>query len=170
MHTGSKQFESNLELVKEFWLISRVLIFCVEFSGVGPFNMWLISSWANSWNDIYLLHSKYSKLSVAQLVITVIFFSAWDKSRVKWYNSWKSTQKLEDLGNHLKGLTSNNTTWSQSNYDKFGSTTHLEILRNIFLDLDLYLNLDFSKIFFIIWQSTGSNLLWLRFFPTGLRF
>ena len=33
-------------------------------------------------------------LSVAQLVTTVIFFSAWDKSRVKWDNSRKSTQKM----------------------------------------------------------------------------
>ena len=57
---------------------------------------------------------------------------------------------LEDLDDHLKGLTSNNTTRSQSNYDKFGSTTHLEILSNLFLDLDFFLCLDFSKIFFII--------------------
>ena len=62
----------------------------------------------------------------------------------------KTNTEIEDLGNHLKGLTSNNTTRSQSNYDKFGSTTHLEILSNLFLDLDFFLALDFSKIFFII--------------------
>ena len=32
--------------------------------------------------------------SVVQLVITVISFSAWDKSRVKWDNSQNSTQKM----------------------------------------------------------------------------
>ena len=36
-------------------------------------------------------------LSVAQLVTTVIFFSAWDKSRVKWDNSRNSTQKTRTL-------------------------------------------------------------------------
>ena len=34
-------------------------------------------------------------LSVAQLVTTVIYFSAWDKLRVKWYNSKNSTQKMK---------------------------------------------------------------------------
>ena len=33
-------------------------------------------------------------LSVAQLVTTVIFFSTWDKSHVKWDNSQNSTQKM----------------------------------------------------------------------------
>ena len=33
-------------------------------------------------------------LSVAQLVRTFIFFSAWDKSRVKWDNSQNSRQKI----------------------------------------------------------------------------
>ena len=33
-------------------------------------------------------------LLVAQLVTTVIFFSAWDKSLVKWDNSRNSTQKI----------------------------------------------------------------------------
>ena len=33
-------------------------------------------------------------LSVAQLVTTVIYFSAWDKSHVKWDSSKNSTQKM----------------------------------------------------------------------------
>ena len=82
------------------------------FLAVGPFNTWLISSWEENkccyklskctkWQ---LFHSKLSKLSfrviivvilsVAQLVTTIIFFSAWDKSRFKWYNSWNSTEKM----------------------------------------------------------------------------
>ena len=36
-------------------------------------------------------------LSVAQLVTTVIFFSARDKSRVKWDNSRNSTQKMRTI-------------------------------------------------------------------------
>ena len=39
------------------------------------------------WVKIYVI------LSVAQLVTTVIVFSAWDKSRIKWDNSRNSTQK-----------------------------------------------------------------------------
>ena len=74
-------------------------------SGVVPFNIWLISSWeenkcllqAEKTQIWHLFHSKLSKLSfwlkiivilsVSQLVTTVIFFSAWDELRVKWYNS-----------------------------------------------------------------------------------
>ena len=47
----------------------------------------------------------------AQLVTTFIFFSAWDKSRVKWDNSQNTTQKMsgpqnEDLGgNSTTGIT-----------------------------------------------------------------
>ena len=85
-------------------------LFLCWYLGVVPFNTWLISSWewntcwANAQND---LHSKWSKLSfwvkivvilsVAQLVTTVIFCSAWDKSCVKWDNSWNSTQKIRIL-------------------------------------------------------------------------
>ena len=52
----------------------------------------------------HIFHSKWWKLSfwvktvfilsVAQLVPTVIFFSAWVKSYVKWDNSRNSTQKM----------------------------------------------------------------------------
>ena len=35
-----------------------------------------------------------SFFTFAQLVTTFIFFSAWDKSRVKWDNFWKPTQKM----------------------------------------------------------------------------
>ena len=80
--------------------------------GVVPFHMWLISSWEENkccyklkkCTKWHLFHSKWLKLSfwvkivvilsVAQLVTTVIFFSAWDKSHVKWDNSQNSTQKM----------------------------------------------------------------------------
>ena len=44
-------------------------------------------------------------LSVAQLVATVIFFSAWDKSRVKWDNSRNSTQKMRTLDSYASRYT-----------------------------------------------------------------
>ena len=74
--------------------------------------MWLISSWEENkfcWKlskgtKLHLFYSKLSKLSfwvtkvvillVTQLVTTVIFFSAWYKSCVKWDNSQNSTQKM----------------------------------------------------------------------------
>ena len=79
--------------------------FLCWISWVVSFTTWLISRWevnkycymlikCTKW---HLFHSKWQKLSfwvkiavilsVAQLVTTVIFFSAWDKSRVKWDNS-----------------------------------------------------------------------------------
>ena len=73
--------------------------------GVVPFSTWLISSWEEN-KCCYKLSkcTKWLKLSfrvkmvvivsVAQLVTPVIFFTAWDKSRVKWDNSWNSTQKM----------------------------------------------------------------------------
>ena len=89
--------------------------FLCWISRVAPFNTWLISNWEE--NDCcyklskctkwHLFHSNWSKLSfwvkivvilsVAQLVITVMFFSAWDKSPVKWDNYQNSTQKMRTL-------------------------------------------------------------------------
>ena len=43
-------------------------------------------------------------LSVAQLVTTIIFFSAWDKSRVKWDNSQNSTQKVRTNDRRLSKI------------------------------------------------------------------
>ena len=89
--------------------------------GVVPVNTWLVSSWEENkcCNKLskctkwHLLHSKWSKLSfwvkkvvissVAQLVTTDIFFSAWDKSGVKWDNSRNTIQKMRthlDVGVH----------------------------------------------------------------------
>ena len=80
--------------------------------GVVPYNTWLISSWEENkcsyklrkCTKWHLFHSKWLKLSfrvkivvilsVAQLVATVIFFSAWDKSRVKLDNCQNSKQKM----------------------------------------------------------------------------
>ena len=75
--------------------------------------MWPISSWEENKQCCYklskctkwhLFHSKWSKLSfwvkivdifsAAQLETTFIFFSAWDRSHVKWDNSQNSTQKM----------------------------------------------------------------------------
>ena len=79
-------------------------------SGVVPFHMWLISSWEENkccyklkkGTKWHLFHSKWSKLScwvkivvilsVAQLVTTI---TAWDKSHVRWDNSWNSKQKMK---------------------------------------------------------------------------
>ena len=100
----------HVSMYKHIW--TKTQVFCVEFLGVVPFNTWLISSCEvnkccyklNKCTKWPLFHSKWSKLSfwvkivvifsVAQLVATVIFFSAWDKSRVKWDNSRNSTQKM----------------------------------------------------------------------------
>ena len=80
--------------------------------GVVSFNTWLISSWEENkccyklrkCRKWHLFLWKWLKLSfwvkivvilsVAQLLTTVIVFSAWDKSRVKWDNSQNSTQKM----------------------------------------------------------------------------
>ena len=72
-----------------------------------PFNTWLSSIWEENkckCTEWHLLHPKWLKLSfwvkivvilsVAQLVTTVTFFSAWDKLRVKWDSSRNSTQKM----------------------------------------------------------------------------
>ena len=90
--------------------LSIVLIFCVEFREFSYLKRDLsqaekkinvVTSW-------HLFHSKWSKLSfwvkivvilsVAQLITTVIFFSAWDTSHVKWGNSRNSIQKMRTLG------------------------------------------------------------------------
>ena len=92
-------------------------LFLSWFLAAVPFNTWLISSWEENKccyklrqsTKLHLFHSKWSELSfkvkivdilsVAQLVTTVIFFSAWDKSRVKWDHSRNSTEKMRTLGN-----------------------------------------------------------------------
>ena len=87
--------------------------FLCGISGVVQFTMWLISSWEENkccyklskCTKWHLFQKQWSKLSfwvkivvilsVAQLVTTVVFFSAWDKSRVKWNNSRNSTHKMK---------------------------------------------------------------------------
>ena len=89
--------------------------FLCLISGVFLFNTWLISSWEENkccyklskCTKWHLFHSKWSELSfwvkivvilsVAQLETAVIFFSAWDKSHVKWDNSRNSTQIMRTL-------------------------------------------------------------------------
>ena len=59
-------------------------------------------------------------LSVAQHVKTVIFFSACDKSRVKWDNSRISTQKVRTLKALIPPFTFNLKTFTilfRPNYD-----------------------------------------------------
>ena len=107
---------SNSQIVS-----SEVLIFCVEFQELSHLTRDLSQaekkikccyklSKCTKW---HLFYSKLLKLSfcmkivvivsVAQLVTPVIFFSAWDKSRVKWDNSWNSTQKMRTFSLfHLK--------------------------------------------------------------------
>ena len=47
--------------------------------------------------EVVILSENSCHLSVAQLVTTVIFFSAWEKSRVKWDSSQNSTQKMSTI-------------------------------------------------------------------------
>ena len=86
--------------------------FLCWISGIVPFNTWLILSWEENkccyklskCTKWHLFHSKCSKLlfwvkivvilSVAQVITTVNFFSAWDKSHVKWDNFRNSTHKM----------------------------------------------------------------------------
>ena len=70
---------------------------------------------------LHVFHSKWSKLSfwmkivvnlsIAQLVTTVIFFSAWEKSRVKWDNSRNSTQKTRTLHKLNRAMAGNDTSF-----------------------------------------------------------
>ena len=74
----------------EFWITCKPPAFLSNFSWLQ-----LIQNSAHSlaWRsqcDIWIVVI----LSVSQLVTTVIFFSAWDKSRVKRDNSQNSTQKM----------------------------------------------------------------------------
>ena len=91
------------------------LIFCVEFRELSHLTRDFPQVWEENKSCYklskctkwHLFHSKLSKLSswvktvvilsVAQLVTTVIFFSSWDKSRVKWDNVQNSTQKMRTL-------------------------------------------------------------------------
>ena len=72
--------------------------FLCWFSGTVPFNTWPISSWEENEYWYKLKLSFWVKivviLSVLHLVTTIIFFSAWDKSYVKWDNCQNSTQKI----------------------------------------------------------------------------
>ena len=84
-----------------------ILLLCCIL-GVVPFNMWLISTW-EEYKCCYKLRKciklqlfslkitawvkQMSFCAFAQLVTTFIFFSAWDKSCVKWNNSGKPTEK-----------------------------------------------------------------------------
>ena len=84
-------------------------------SGVVPFNTWLISTWEenncfyklSNWQNDNHFHSKWQLrpfwvkyiprchfVHLLSLLTTFLFFSAWDKSRVKWDNSRNSTQKM----------------------------------------------------------------------------
>ena len=82
--------------------------FLCRILGVVPFNMWLTSRWEennccyklSNWQNDNSFHSKWQLwqfCAFAQFVTTVIFFSAWDKSHVKWDNSRNSTQKMKTL-------------------------------------------------------------------------
>ena len=53
--------------------------------------------WNSKWSKLSFWIKIVVILSVVQLVTTFIFFSAWDKSRVKWDNSRNSTQKMRTL-------------------------------------------------------------------------
>ena len=79
-----------------FFPLSKVLICCVKFWNLSQAEKKIIvvTSWANAQNGIYFSQNGRSVKIVPQLVTKVIFFLAWDKSRVKWDNSQNSTQKM----------------------------------------------------------------------------
>ena len=60
--------------------------------------MMLQAEQSNEMTAISLKMLKVVILSAVQLLTTVIFFSAWDKSRVKCDNSRNSTQKMRTIG------------------------------------------------------------------------
>ena len=59
-------------------------------------------------------------LSVEQLVTTIILFSAWDKSRVQWDNSWNSTQKMRTLEKHCQCSCCDKYNFSRADLDCSG--------------------------------------------------
>ena len=103
-------YASSLRILSgELINLTMVLIFCVEFRELSHLTRDLpqaerkinaVTRWANAQNDIYFTqngqscHLSENSQSVVQLVTTVISFSAWDKSRVKWDNSWNLTHKM----------------------------------------------------------------------------
>ena len=87
--------------------------FLCWLSGVVPFNTWLISSWeekklllkADQLTKWQLFSLKVTTLTISSEIDVILcicsacnniysFFSTWDKSCVKWDNSWNSTQKM----------------------------------------------------------------------------
>ena len=84
-----------------------VLIFCVGFRELPRLTrdlsqaekkILLQAEQMHKMTSISLKMVKYVILSVAQLVTTVIFFSAWDKSRAKLGKSQNSIKKMRTLG------------------------------------------------------------------------
>ena len=87
-----------------FFIICLHLFFALNFEEMSHLTLLTIShaekkinditSWANAQNVIYFTKNVIFQL-LTFIVTTIIFFSAWDKSRVlKWDNSTNSTQKL----------------------------------------------------------------------------
>ena len=86
------------------------LIFCVEFRELAHLTcdlsqaekkITVVSSWQND-NYFYSKWKQFwgknmSFCAFAQLVTIFIFFSEWDKSRVKWDNYQNSTQKIGSI-------------------------------------------------------------------------
>ena len=74
--------------------------FLCQISRVVPFKTWLISSWEEincCYKQMYKMTSIAIKIVSSLLVTTVIFFSAWGKSRDILDNSQNSTQKKRTL-------------------------------------------------------------------------
>ena len=134
-------------------------------SGVVPFNTWPISSWVENTSCYklrkctkwHIFHSKWSNLSfwvkiavilsVVQLVTTFIFFSAWDRSRIKWDNSQNSTQKMRTFTLYVETLTQTKGCFPGQNWNGcFATTQHLS---NFWL---------WTKVFVKICKITKANL------------
>ena len=97
----------NVKKVFNFSLTSKVLIFCVEIWELSNLTRDLSQAQENKYcyklskfTEWHLLHLKWSKYHFVHLLTLwrFIFFSAWDKSLIKWDNSENSTQKtiIED--------------------------------------------------------------------------
>ena len=82
--------------------LAKVLTFCVEFRELSHLSqaekkITVVTRWAtDKMTTIFTQNDNFDHFEWyrCQLVITFIFFSVWDKSRVKWDNSQNSTQKM----------------------------------------------------------------------------
>ena len=98
----------------------------------------------------------------AQLVTTVIFFSAWDRSRVNWDNSQNSTQKMRTFTLSVETLTQTKGCFPGQNW-----TVALPLLNTyLIFDYGQKYFWKFAKSLKLTWQLTTFSL---DFFDISVR-